>query len=72
MRLSFNYTDRNTDRRRPVAPVSIYSGHIDKKSRGKLKTSFVLKYFVLTCEYKPGMNLSASILVKITMKQEIY
>ena len=48
MRLSFNYTDGNTDRNteRSNQLLNIYSEVINKKQRGKLKTYFVLKYFI--------------------------
>ena len=49
MRLSCNDTDRNTDRSSQL--LNMCSEVINKKPRGKLKTYFVLKYFI-KYEYK--------------------
>ena len=48
MRLSFDYTDGNTDRNteRSSQLLNIYSEVINKKQCGKFKTYFVLKYFI--------------------------
>ena len=48
MRLSFNYTDGSTDRstERSSQLLNIYSEVINKKPCGKLKSYFVLKYFL--------------------------
>ena len=48
MILSFNYTVRNTDRDtdRSSQFLNIYSEVINNKPHGKLKTYFVLKYFI--------------------------
>ena len=44
MRLSFNNTARNTDRRSQLSNTN--SEVINNKPRGKLKIYFVLKYFI--------------------------
>ena len=48
MRLSFNYIDRNGGRNTDSSSqlLNIYSEVIDKKLHGKLRTYFVLKYFI--------------------------
>ena len=48
MRLSLNYTVRNTDRNadRSSQLVNIYSEVINNKPHGKLKTYFVLKHLM--------------------------